>query len=373
MNSSIRSVAAGVLAVLFFLSAANGMAQSNAKPEADCYRVRLKGSLPHWISSATWVARSSEIGIVDPLQNSLLFVSSAGEVRPFNRGADLKQSMKDFLPATFESTRQGYVLKMVDPRMYFLDQNLNLVRQGDLSKQSAGAQGKVASLYDWIVAGDYMVAYGSVSLASSERHRFGFFRAPLQNLSSFDFLREYPIGDYYLLGHKYLAGLGDDAYFVLMDKQASIFQIPADGKGHLRELSVFPAKYRTIPPLATQSTGPSSDEALYREIEGLTIPVGLYGQDGFLYLLTREPAQNSGTNWYLHKIKIDPKGDQLVGKVKLPTSSHHVTVVPSEGRWFIFERGIVDSIGSQEIPSIVSIATTAVRSLTLPEACPDRQ
>jgi hypothetical protein len=99
--------------------------------------------------------------------------------------------------------------------------------------------------------------------------------------------------------------------------------------------------------------GPRDASALFKEIEGLTIPVGLYGQGNMLYLLTRKPDSQGATSWSL--FQIDPQKDQVIGELRLPTKANHLTVVPSPEAWFLFEKGPVESPGAQNISSLLSI------------------
>ena len=338
-----------------------------------CYRVALqapdKGLAPLWISSATWIDSTSEVGVVDPWQNTIFLYSETGVPRVLEP-ATLQQSDKSFFPASIEATRSGYLVKMVDQRTLWLDQSLNLKRQENLAKASGGPRGEIGALYDLTVAGEYFLAFGSVKQLRSTKHRFGFFRAPLREPSKFDFLLEDTYVDFYLLGHDYLGALGRDAYFVLMKDEAAIYRVPASGRARIEKLNAFPKGYARVPALPV-STGPTSDEALYQAIEGQTLAVGLYGQD-FLYLLTREPsASNQGTVWYLHQI--DPRSDKVLGKMRLPTAANHLAVAVAPQAWYFFERGPVLGLSQQKVPTMLVVPTELIKSRSVPSTCPTRQ
>jgi hypothetical protein len=53
-------------------------------------------------------------------------------------------------------------------------------------------------------------------------------------------------GDYYLLGNTYLACLGDEAYFLLMDKPTAIYRV-AQGSQVIEKLAPFPGITRSGP------------------------------------------------------------------------------------------------------------------------------
>jgi len=155
-----------------------------------------------------------------------------------------------------------------------------------------------------------------------------------------------------------------------MTEKPSIFKFPRTGKQRIAQLKSFPEEYRRAPKLRTASTGSKSQEAPFKEIEGLTIPVGLYGQDGLLYLLTRKPRARGGATWLLHKI--DPKSDRVLGQSQLPTTAKHLTVVNTGDNWYVFEKGSVQPDGSQKIDSMLIIPNSVIKSLKVPEICSSR-
>jgi len=349
------------IALVAFCSAAGVSAQ----PAKNCSRISLDTKLL-WISSAAWVDSLSKLAVVDPLENAIFLIAPDGKFQTFNQ-TKLVKSPREMVPAVVESVGDGFLLQMVDQRLFWLDKGLNLVKAGNLAKDSTTTRSRIGSTYDWVTAGDFLVAFGSIK--ENGHQRFGFYRTPLRALSRVDFLFDFDNVDYYLLGHHYLTGLGRDAYFLLMDKEASIYRVPAGEGGRVVRLKGFPKEYRLIPPIPTISTGLATDELLFKGIEELTIPVGLYGQDDFLYLLTREPRKEGGTRWLLHQINPNKDGGEVVGKVELPTRADHLTVVPSKANWYIFEKGPVLSQSQQKIESMLVIPTSSVRALTVPKSC----
>lgn len=347
------------------LLAASALAQSS-KPAKTCARVGLEKE-PLWISSAAWVASRSSIAIVDPVKNAISLIAADGKVQPYDQ-AKLVKSPGDMVPATIDKVGDKFLLQMVDQRLFWLDKNLEPIRQGNLLKESSGDQGRIGSTYDWVAEGDYILGFGSVK--SKHGQRFGFYRAPARTLSKIDFLYDFDQVDYYLLGYRYLSSsLNRDGYFVVMDKQASIYRVPAKGSGEVVKLDVFPEKYRSVPPIPTISTGPNTDELLFKSIEQLTIPVGLYGGgDGLLYLLTREPKSEGGTRWLLHQINPN-RGGKILGQFELPTIANHLTIVPTEKNWYIFEKGPVLPPSQQRIASMLVIPTAMIYSRAVPATC----
>ncbi|MFY9820190.1 MAG: hypothetical protein WAM82_02340 [Thermoanaerobaculia bacterium] len=337
-----------------------------AKPAKTCTRVGLEKE-PLWISSAAWVASRSIVAIVDPVKNAIFLVAADGKVQLYDQ-TKLVKPPSEMVPATIDKVEDKFLLQMVDQRLFWLDKNLEPVRQGNLLKESTSAQGRIGSTYDWVAAGDYILGFGSVK--SKHGQRFGFYRTPVRALSRIDFLYDFDQVDYYLLGYRYLSSsLRGDGYFVVMDKQASIYRVPSSGSGEVVRLDAFPEKYRSIPPIPTIGTGPNTDELLFKSIEQLTLPVGLYGGgDGLLYLLTREPRAEGGTRWLLHQINPNRKGE-ILGQFELPTTTNHLTIVPTEKNWFIFEKGPVVPPSQQRISSMVVIPTPLIYSRAVPATC----
>lgn len=216
-----------------------------------------------------------------------------------------------------------------------------------------------------VSAEDEFFSIGAV-LDSSGRRQFGFFRSSMKSPKSFEFLFEHQALDYYLIGHKYLALSGGNGYAILMSSTADLVEFTGLKSGPPVTLDLLPKKYRHVPELQPTSLG--QEQGPFHEIEGSTIPVGLYAQDSFLYLLTREPnPHGGGTLWLIHQI--DPWHRQLVGKMQIPTRANHLTIVNTDKDWYIFEKGAVEASGAQEIKSMLIIPNTLIRSRKLPSAC----
>jgi hypothetical protein len=143
-----------------------------------------------------------------------------------------------------------------------------------------------------------------------------------------------------------------------MDEKPVIYKA-ARGRRPL-PLDAFPTDYQQAPKLMSPMDGPRDAAQLFKEIEGLTIPVGLYGKKSMLYLLTRRPAGNGKTVWSI--FQIDPKEDRVTGEVILPTQAHHVSIVPSPQAWYVIERGEVRDMGTQEISTMLEIPVSWITS-----------
>jgi hypothetical protein len=102
-------------------------------------------------------------------------------------------------------------------------------------------------------------------------------------------------------------------------------------------------------------------------IERSKMPVGLYGWEGFLFVLTREPAQGGGTRWMIHKI--DPRKDAVVGSSQIPTRANHLTVVPGPKKWAFLEKGRVQDWGRQRNDRVLFVPASRLRGSLSPSLC----
>lgn len=331
-----------------------------------CYRTNLEGS-PSWISSAVWIDRLSEILVIDPLRNKVLLYGQDGTLRKF---PDPRLAEVQF-PSVVKKSGAGFLLQSVGNSFLSIDQNLNIRTERKLLGENKGGREAIGSLYDWTIASNDLVAYGSLrNPDTSIRMQFGFLRAPLSSPSDVEMLQPFDNGDYYVLGHTYVTSIGSRAYFVRMTSRPTIFEA-SRSPNNLRELEAFPPDYQQAPLIRSDMSGPASAKALFAEIEKLTIPVGLYNHENMLYLLTRRWT-GERTEWRL--FKIDPQAREPLGSVILPTSANawHLTVLPTAQRFFIFEKEHVGDYGQQKIPTILALPSTWITALSIPKdaTCP---
>jgi hypothetical protein len=327
-----------------------------------CKRVNFEVP-PLWISGATGIDNGSELLVVDPIRNQLVSYDSQGGSQKVS--APRLKSATEFLPAKIASAEGGFLLEMADGSLVGLDKQLQVTRENTLTQKSLAGE-HVGSLYQWTVTGDKLVGFGTLT-KTGQSYELGFLRAPLQPAGKVEMLKPFANGDFYLLGYSYLATLGDDVYFVLMDKHPAIYRV-TPGSTKVEKLKSFPDEYQVLPDFRSPpARGPKSAPARFAELETFSMPVGLYAQNGMLYLLTRQPAGMGATAWWL--FKIDPRKDAILGRTKLPTTANHLTLVPTEGSWFAIERGRVEEKQRQQIQSMVVLPSAAISSLSVPATC----
>jgi hypothetical protein len=342
----------------WFCVAACGLAfilasASYAGPARQCNSFSLPVAGPQWISSSAWIGGRSELATVDPIQNRVFVFSPDAKLNQIADPQLEPQGSRKFFPVYLLSTKDGYLLKLLGSEALLLDDKLQVRSQIDLAKTSRGAKNGSRSFYQLAVAGDTLLSYGSVTTSEpGKSYKLGFFLMPLSTRGTVSMVLPFDSGNFYLLGHPYLTSLGSDSYFLLMTDQPKIFRVPSHQPNKLAPLGAFPEGFRKLPVLTTPMTGPETAAALFSEIETLSLPVGLYGYEKFLYVLTRQPVDGH-SQWSL--FKIDPKEDRLVDQLVLPTSldTHHISLVFSPDFVFILEKGRVQEDGRQRVKSIV--------------------
>jgi hypothetical protein len=343
-------------------------AAAAAHDDTGCYRVALEHR-PHWISAA--LADSSQVIVVDSWGTDgkrLLSYSPQGKVSVLPSPGGY--SDPDFVPAKIARLGDGgFLLQLADGSTLQLDERLRLAdRETALQERSGGW--RVGSLYQFTTAGGAAVAYGSL-FPNDHHFELGFFRVPLRSADGeqISMLERFDEPEFYVIGYPYFTAIDDDAYFVKMSKKPGIYNVSRTGH-EISRLTAFPQECRVRPDFKTRMTGPKTAAAHFAELETFTVPAGLYSQGGMLYLLVRTPDPRRGTAWWLYEI--EPRGDRIVGRVRLPTSASHVTLVPSESSWYLFERSSVGENQRQEIATMVVLPSSAVAALSLPASCPAR-
>ncbi|MCP4546103.1 MAG: hypothetical protein GY835_06530 [bacterium] len=234
-------------------------------------------------------------------------------------------------------------------------------------------------LYDWAIAGERIFGYGPVSTAPDgtqhlatlgEAYQLGFFEARKEKDSPSlqDVKLMLPFENYipYILGYNYVATNELGTFFVAMESAPAIYaRFPLKPESFVK-LTSMAGGYDEIQIFTTHASEQRDTFELFAELERLRIPVGLYGYGRLLYVLTRRPSTDGmKTEWWMHQI--DPETDEILGRVRLPTSANHLSVVVARDNWFFFEKGPVEGGGIQNIDSLLTIPA---KWITAPETSP---
>ena len=209
----VRLFTAFALASLAAHGATTAASENSGQPA--CQRVPL-ATHPKSISSATYVPALRKILVVDPVMNRLLLFGEDGAATPL---ADPAVAARAKLPALVAATSQGFVLKLVNSEILTFDNELHL--QGEARSLASGnVDPTLGAVVQWTVAGDSIVAYGSVRSPSfPKRSEVGFLRTPLVGDGRAEMVLPFPQSNYYLLGYQYLATVGQTAYFLGMGEK----------------------------------------------------------------------------------------------------------------------------------------------------------
>jgi hypothetical protein len=103
------------------------------------------------------------------------------------------------------------------------------------------------------------------------------------------------------------------------------------------------------------------------QIEGSSLPVGLYAWNDRLYVLSRQPGQG-GTEWSLSEI--DPGSETMV-TARLATSAPHLTVVPGPRQWAVLEKAAPIRLGNQPMLSLLLVPAEEISNLRDRRICDD--
>ncbi|MBV8203075.1 MAG: hypothetical protein JOZ15_20865 [Acidobacteria bacterium] len=237
---------------------------------------------------------------------------------------------------------------------------------------ATAAQPGLGPFSQWTVAGNSIVAYGSVrSPRYPEGFALGFLRLRVPGSGAPDAFWPFPQHRFYRIGYPYVASVGQTAYFLAMSQTATLNQIAPNGNP-VPLPEALPSEFRTLPTLTSKMTGPADAPALFAELERATMPAGLYGTANGLYLLARRPASTGGTDWLL--FQVGAEGTKIRGLGYLRSAAKHLTVVPSPKEWYFFERGDVELTGRQDIRSMVVVPSTRLAAMTAQgiDLCPER-
>jgi hypothetical protein len=316
---------------------------------------------PKWISTVERNPASGELLIADPKNRSLLAYDTK-----VNKMSEVRLS-GEIPPASVTKVQGGFLIKYRDDAS-IIGLDKKPIMTVNLRNTKAGGPTGLGSLYsNWITRGSTFVGYGSVVRADLTTQEYnpargfqlGFVRGTVTASSgqfrNIELLEPTEDNNFYSLGFPYFAANDDGIFYVRMaGDQSSIVRVNENAVGDAaREpIRAFPEGFRTIHKLKTENVGPSSTAARYAEIEKSTMVVGLFGQGKFIYALTRRP-DGEKTEWSL--FQIDPKNPKTTGEVRLPTTAHHLSVVPGPDYWYLFERGEVKGWGDQRIDTLVRI------------------
>lgn len=358
MSSRLEARASAIRNFLVFLGLAVVASIGFA---SDCLTIPLQNQ-PGWISSAAWVPSRNFVAAVAPFSNKLLSIALDGTVSE----PDLKLGSREIFFGSIARFSDGFLVRATGDKFVKMSGLLEYQSISNFSALDLESNKGIGSIYQWSVGSNELFGFGSL-VKPGDDFDLGFFRTPIQSPLSARMAMKFAEADYYRLGYPFTAGNEDQFFFLTMGDTIHLYR--SSEKGEPQELKLpLPDAFKKAPAFQTKLTGPSSAVARFKELESLSIPAGIYFFDSQLYILTRNPMGKL-TSWTLYKL--DPQTGDLKGSMRLPTTINHLTVVTSPGRWLLLERGPVSGPAQyQEVPSILSIDSNAIKRLQTIRSCP---
>jgi hypothetical protein len=336
--------------------------QPSENKRAVCRDVSLTRR-PGWVLSGGFTPEGSQLFVVDALNQTILRYSNAGQSLGAV-GQPMRSMLGSLLPVTGTFRGSDFILQVSDGLM-LLDKSLR--PEGTKRLQSYEGEWRVDGLWEWEPVGTAdVVAFVDIVHGDHRNNlnnwKTAFVRFPLQGTGKVDVLKDFalsgtPNKGYFRTGYHYITSLGEAAYFLSMNEGLTLFK--SEKGGRLEDVSRLLPKALQAPVLPDWNVSKEYVD-LMRRIERQSMPVGLFGWQGSLYLLYRSP-QGDGTRWALYSI--DPSGERPSRSVTLPIRASHVTVFPGSQDWAFVEKGPVIGYGVQEISRVLFIPS---RLLTAP-------
>jgi len=358
----VRRLPTTVLTALGFvlLVAGSGVVLS-AQPAPQC--TVIDGPvLPQHVSSAVWSPKGDKVLLADPSpMRRVMVYSSEGDflgVMP-----NPTASLGVFSPLQIRRYRDEIAVEVRPRELLFVDARYRLLDKRDkieptrsvntLETRSAGllaavpsgeAKLSIRSMFLFEFAGDDVIACSDLlgeAADGKKKGSTGIVRFPVDDPESF---RAYQVSYfrdaqwiYCRLGFPYIATLGDQGFVLLFGDEPGLYR-SEPGADKLVRLEEYPSEYLQAPTLS-EFAGPGELAAVMAQIQGATLPVGLYAwggaEDGALYVL-RRVADREGSPFLLDKV--DPIKGRILGTAEIQTDAKHLLLVPGK-QWLMVEKG----------------------------------
>ncbi|MDX1998922.1 MAG: hypothetical protein SF066_14490, partial [Thermoanaerobaculia bacterium] len=225
---------------------------------------------------------------------------------------------------------------------------------------SVGGDQTIGSVFSWAATQKHFFGFGN--LRSKEDWTTAFYRIELSGQARASVITELqrfaPERVWFRLGFPFVTMLGERgcALRITEGPAVSCFDLEASPIREQR-LRSFPEELANAPDLKDYET-PEEFTALLGQVESSTMPAGLYGWEGDLFLLWRR--QLSGKQEWLIS-RIDPNDDRIYPPILLPTRATHLMVIPGPVNWAIVEKGRVEQFGVQAVESIKLVSSSYIR------------
>lgn len=363
-----------VLLLLLLVSPATGQ-QVGMGGVSDCSEVPIDAAAGEmWVFSGSF-SSPTQLDLVDVLNDRLLQID-ASTARYLDGTSSviekvITRAFGDFQPSAIATDRknQRTWIQLVGGRFLELRED-NALASTAKPTQLWGTQleenARLVAVLRWAIMGDRLVGYGNFRMSDAEL-KTGFYVTNLKNTSDAEVVVSYPESHqaltWYRMGYPYVATVGNRGYVLNVDGDLSIGQIRREKSSDRFSLEWFAGLPEAVPSSVTLPTftTPQDYIDLMEEVESMTIPAGLYGWNGRLYLLWRTKKADS-QEWWLSEI--DAESGVYLGQVKLPSTAEHVVVVPGPRYWALVDKGRIKGFGMQAVEGVTLIPSSMIENLS---------
>jgi len=370
-----------------------GSAVFSLSPQAGTHEISHSSSLceshtlsprPYLVSSAAW--SRSDLLLLDPLRSEILRYSAAGAFRG-STPQELRGALEVFpgrISLDHLDVRGNGAETMLEGSGHFvlLDNEQLPAQLADFSAQTttdrkSGREVALGHIYQWQREGSQdLLAVAEIRQqalgardSGPEEFQYGFVGLSLNDPSRLIKLRSWPSTSgpgsaktFYRLGMPLLAGSGDASYALIFeDGKMQLLRHEAGNASFdsrpLESFSKLASALGLAVPRLPQLVFPDDAVAVMRAVESATMPVGLYYQGKYLYVLSRRPGSRP---WTLSVI--DPELDRWLGSVEVPSGARHLAAVPG-ATWAFIEKSSLEGWQRQTIYGVLTLPSEAIDSL----------
>jgi hypothetical protein len=336
--------------------------------ERTCHVQKLT-PVPSWVSSG--VFNRDVLLLADPWQGRLYSYAEDGRLLDAVPPR-LRQSLQDVRPQVISQERDRLYLEILQSRIVTLGADYSYKDKQTIEATQAKGGMKLAGMFLWQPVGSDLLTFSDVQMPNEDWWG-AFVRFPANDPTAFSVLRWVPLRDsvrtFNRLGHPYIAAVGEDGYVLLMDNDPGIYR-SRKGKKDLEPIGSLSGILGRSPILPLFGTRRDVAQVMTK-VEQSRMPTGMYGWNGFLYVVMRQPAKG-GTRWSIHKINPEGKGE-VVGSAQIPTRANHLTVVPGPTNWAFIEKGPVEAWGRQRVGKVLFVPSARLEGEMPGSLCSQRE
>jgi len=345
---------------LFALLILSSPAQSS---DFNCNSLGLPDIELSSVSSAAWV--NGQAVVTDPVGKQVVALQIQNDRLASSRRIVTDNEKPYFgfaVGSGYTQVGRGFDLEWFDHGLRTLDRK----SKGRLVRAREGNTGyRLLAMFDHATVADRIVVYGvaeDLSIgdpdpARLDKYVYGFYEVGFQPpdgvTSGAELIQLHAEGPdhWYTYGHSYIAAVGNNVYFVVLDGYPALYRYSRLEGGQADYVSGLPGEDEKLPVNVIPADRPNVAE-LYQQIaDAPDLPVGLYSKGPFLYSLHRNGE--AGT-WDF--VQLRPGRHEVVEidryTIRPPNGGSHLTLTPTPGFWLLFEKGDVAPDGTQPLLSI---------------------